>query len=203
MFEEKTTDSDYKLQSHLRAETITGPNKILISRSNLLAKYSLRDRMDCKVVILMGSERDLEFCKEVAKYVETLKLNSEFRVASAHKTPEKVLAILKEYEKDRVVYVTIAGRSNALSAFVDANTTKPVIACPPYSEKFGGADIISSLRVPSGIGSLLTLEPEGAAIAAAKIFAVEDQKLAGRIREYQQAMKRSIEKADESVKKAK
>ena len=31
--------------------------------------------------------------------------------------------------------------------------SKPVIACPPYSEKFGGADIYSSLRVPSGIGS--------------------------------------------------
>ncbi len=121
-----------------------------------------------KAVILMGSERDLEFCREVAKYLKQLGVDYAFRVASAHKTPDKVLAIVKEFEKANVIYVTVAGRSNALSAFVDANTSKPVIACPPYSEKFGGADVFSSLRVPSGIGSVVTIEPEGAAIAAAK-----------------------------------
>ena len=159
--------------------------------------------MNDKAVVLMGSERDLEFCREIARYLKTLKLKYVFRVASAHKTPEKVLEILREFEKERVVYITVAGRSNALSAFVDANTAKPVIACPPYSEKFGGADIYSSLRVSSGIGLVVTIEPEGAAIAAAKIFAVEDGELAKRVREYQLAKKREIEKADLSVKKVK
>ncbi len=92
---------------------------------------------------------------------------------------------------------------NALSAFVDAHTTKPVIACPPYSEKFGGADIFSSLRVPSGIGSLVTIEPEAAAIAAAKIFAVQNEKLAKIIREHQEFRRKEIEKADESISKLK
>jgi 5-(carboxyamino)imidazole ribonucleotide mutase len=151
----------------------------------------------------MGSERDLEFCHEIAKHLKTLGVDYVFRVASAHKTPEKVLGILKEFEKETVVYITVAGRSNALSAFVDANTTKPVIACPPYSEKFGGVDIYSSLRVPSGIGVVVTIEPESAAIAAAKIFALEDAELAKRIREYQVAKKREIEKADVAVKKMK
>jgi 5-(carboxyamino)imidazole ribonucleotide mutase len=159
--------------------------------------------MKDKAVVLMGSERDLEFCREIARYLKTLELDYVFRVASAHKTPEKVLEILREFEKERVVYITVAGRSNALSAFVDANTAKPVIACPPYSEKFGGADIYSSLRVSSGIGLVVTIEPEGAAIAAAKIFAVEDGELAKRVREYQLAKKREIEKADLSVKKVK
>ena len=75
-----------------------------------------------KAIILMGSERDLEFCREIAKCLKVLGVNYEFRVASAHKTPEKVLEILKEFEEEKVVYVTVAGRSNALSAFVDANT---------------------------------------------------------------------------------
>jgi 5-(carboxyamino)imidazole ribonucleotide mutase len=156
-----------------------------------------------KVVILMGSEGDLDFCREIAKHLKALAIDYEFRVASAHKTPMKVLEILSEYERENVVYVTVAGRSNALSGFVDANTTKPVIACPPYSEKFGGADIYSSLRVPSGVGSVVTIEPEGAAIAAAKIFALQDEDLAERLRNYQQSKKREIEKADESVKKLK
>jgi len=159
--------------------------------------------MKNKVVVLMGSERDSEFCREIANHLKALVLDYEFRVASAHKTPEKVLEILREYEKERVVYITVAGGSNALSAFVDANTTKPVIACPPYSEEFGGADIYSSLRVPSGVGSLVTIEPEGAAIAATKIFALEDQELAKRVEEYQRAKKREIEKADASIKRLK
>ena len=154
-----------------------------------------------KAVILMGSGRDLEFCREIAKHLKMLGVDYEFRVASAHKTPEKVLAVLKEFEKGKVVYVTVAGRSNALSAFVDANTSKPVIACPPYSEKFGGADVFSSLRVPSGIGSVVTIEPEGAAIAAAKILALSDEELERRVKDYQSGKKKEIEKANEIAKK--
>jgi 5-(carboxyamino)imidazole ribonucleotide mutase len=154
-----------------------------------------------KVVVLMGSERDLEFCREIAKHLKAFGLEYQLRVASAHKTPEKVLEILKEFEQQKTVYVTVAGRSNALSAFVDTNTAKPVIACPPYSEKYGGTDIYSSLRVPSGVGSVVTIEPEGAAVAVAKILAIEDRVLEKKVREYQNAKKREIEKADESVKK--
>ncbi len=117
--------------------------------------------MSGKALIVMGSERDLDFSREIAKYLKLLGVSYEFRVASAHKNPEKVIEIIKESENEKIVYVTVAGRSNALSAFIDGNTSKPVIACPPYSEKFGGADIVSSLRVPSGIGSVVTIEPEG------------------------------------------
>ena len=159
--------------------------------------------MKGRVVVLMGSERDAEFCREIAKHLKIFGLDYVFRVASAHKTPLKVLEILKEYEKEKVVYVTVAGRSNALSAFVDANTAKPVIACPPYSEKFSGADVYSSLRVPSGVGSMVTIEPEAAAIVAAKIFAVEDKAFAKRVSDYQQEKKRELEKADGTVKKLK
>jgi len=157
--------------------------------------------MKGKVIIIMGSERDLDFCNEIAKHLKSLGLEYLLRVGSAHKTPEKVLKIIREYEKQKVVYVTVAGRSNALSAFVDANTTKPVIACPPYSEKYSGADIYSSLRVPSGVASVVMIEPEGAALAAAKILAIQDEELEKRIRDYQQSKKRDIEKADESTRK--
>lgn len=156
-----------------------------------------------KAVIIMGSERDLDFSREIAKYLKLLGVNYEFRVASAHKTPEKVLEITKEFENEKIVYVTVAGRSNALSAFIDGNTSKPVIACPPYSEKFGGADILSSLRVPSGIGSVVTIEPEGAAIATAKILSLQDAELESNVKSYQEGKKKELDKANESVKKLK
>ncbi len=154
-------------------------------------------------VIVMGSERDLDFSREIAKYLKLLGVDYEFRVASAHKTPQKVLETLKEFEIKKVAYITVAGRSNALSAFMDGNTVKPVIACPPYSEKYGGADIYSSLRVPSGIGSVVTIEPEGAAIAAAKILALYDTKLEAKIKSYQEGKKQELEKANETIKNTK
>lgn len=156
-----------------------------------------------KAIIVMGSERDLDFSRDIAKYLKLLSIPYVFRVASAHKTPDKVLEVIKEFETEKAVYITVAGRSNALSAFMDANTTKPVIACPPYSEKFGGADIYSSLRVPSGIGSVVTIEPEGAAIAAAKILALDDAEIQKLVGEYQLSKKKEVEKANESVVKLK
>jgi len=159
------------------------------------------DAMTGRVIVIMGSDRDLDFSREIGKYLKLLGVEYEFRVASAHKTPEKVLEILRAFEAEKVVYVTVAGRSNALSGFVDANTSKPVIGCPPYSKAFGGADILSSLRMPSGVGSVVTVEPEGAAIAAAKIFALEDKELEQRVKEYQLGKKREVENADETVKK--
>jgi 5-(carboxyamino)imidazole ribonucleotide mutase len=154
-----------------------------------------------KVVIIMGSEKDLEFSREIAKYLKILEIDYEFRVASAHKTPEKVLSIIKEFETEKTVFVTVAGRSNALSAFVDANTTKPVIACPPYSDKFSGADIYSSIRTPSGIGITVTIEPEAAAIAATKIFACQNKELEKAVKNYQLAKRKEIDRANEKIKK--
>ncbi len=159
--------------------------------------------MSGKAVIVMGSERDLNFSREIAKYLKLLGVTYEFRVGSAHKSPESVLEIIREFQNEKIVYITVAGRSNALSAFVDANSSKPVIACPPYSETYNGVDIFSSLRVPSGVGSVVTIEPEGAAIAAAKIFALEDAVAAETIKGYQASKKKELAKANESVKKLK
>ncbi|MGQ9618992.1 MAG: 5-(carboxyamino)imidazole ribonucleotide mutase [Candidatus Aminicenantia bacterium] len=153
-----------------------------------------------KVVIIMGSRSDLEHSKKIAKFIEEFGVKSEMRIASAHKVPLKVLEILKENENEQVVFITVAGRSNALSGFVDANTSKPVISCPPYSEKFGGADIFSSIRMPSGVAPMLVLEPEEAAFSALKILALLSKQLEGKIKKYQEKLKEEIEKEDSELK---
>lgn len=101
-----------------------------------------------KVVIITGSKSDLEWSKRIAETLDKLGIESALRVASAHKVPLKCYELIKEYEKENVVFITVAGRGNALSGFVDAQTFCPVIASPPYSEKFGGSDVFSSLRMP-------------------------------------------------------
>lgn len=149
------------------------------------------------VVILMGSKSDLDFAKKIGDTLEDLGVNYTYRVASAHKTPKKVLKILEEY-KD-VIYITVAGRSNALSGFVDANTTSPVIACPPYSSKFGGMDVLSSLRMPSGVAPAVVLEPENAALLAVKILAVGRPELREKIESSQEKARDKLEDADSGL----
>jgi 5-(carboxyamino)imidazole ribonucleotide mutase len=152
-----------------------------------------------KAIIIMGSKSDFDWAKRIADALKVFGIQSIIRVASAHKTPLKVLEIIQEYEKEDVVFVTVAGRSNALSGFVDANTSRPVIACPPYSDKFAGMDILSTLRMPSGVSPLAVLEPEQAGLAVAKIFALRDRELEERIRVYQEEKKREIEEDDRSL----
>jgi len=152
-----------------------------------------------KVVIIMGSRADLVHSRKVSAVLKEFGVDCVLRIASAHKTPLKVLEVIKEYETERAVFVTVAGRSNALSGFVDANTTKPVIATPPNNSKFAQVDIFSSLRMPSGVCPMIVLEPGEAALAAIKILAIGDEKLAGRIKEYQQKNQEDIEKHDSEV----
>src|SRR5512140_2390461 len=128
------------------------------------------------VIILMGSKADEAHCVKIAEAARGFGLDVMMRIGSAHKTPEHALAILRQYEADPRprVYITVAGRSNALSGFTDGAVSAPVIACPPSSEAFGGADVYSSLRMPSGVAPALVLEPVNAALLAAKILGLVD-----------------------------
>lgn len=156
--------------------------------------------MSTKVIIIMGSKGDLSHAQAISKTLKALEISHEMRVCSAHKATQRLLEILQAYEqKGPLVYITIAGRSNALSAVVDANTMYPVIACPPYSERFGGMDVLSSLRLPSGIASPTILEPEGAALLAAKMLAMTDEQLMQRLVSYKERFVAELTRADEEV----
>ena len=140
-----------------------------------------------RVVIVLGSKSDLEHGEAIARGLAGFGIPSEIRVASAHKVTRYLLDLLDASEKagETGVYITVAGRSNALSGVVDANVRVPVIACPPYGERFGGMDLLSSVRMPSGVAPLLVLEPEAAALAAAKMLALGDPELRGRVEAFQ------------------
>jgi 5-(carboxyamino)imidazole ribonucleotide mutase len=156
--------------------------------------------MASQVIVIMGSKADLSHAQVIVKTLKALEISYSLRVCSAHKATQRLLELLHTYEQARpLVYITIAGRSNALSAVVDANTSYPVIACPPYSDRFGGMDILSSLRLPSGIASPTILEPEGAALLAAKMLALSDEQLLHRLLNYKEKLVAELVKADEEV----
>lgn len=149
-----------------------------------------------KVIIIMGSKADLDWAKQITKVLDTFGIENITRIASAHKVPLKCYELIKQYEKENVVFITIAGMSNALSGFTDAQTHCPVIACPPYSDKFGGADLFSSVRMPSGVAPLTILSPENAALASAKILGLSNPEIKKKIIDFQEKKRSELEAAD-------
>ena len=76
-------------------------------------------------------------------------------------------------QEESVVFVTIAGRSNALSGFVAANTNKPTIGCPPFADKIDmSINIHSTLQMPSNTPVLTVIDPGNCALAVKRIFGV-------------------------------
>jgi 5-(carboxyamino)imidazole ribonucleotide mutase len=154
------------------------------------------------VIILMGSKADIDHCTKIADACRGFGLETVLRIASAHKTPEHALSILREYELDEQpkVYITVAGRSNALSGFTDGSVSSPVIACPPPSDAFGGADVYSSLRMPSGIAPAVVMDPFNAALLAAKIIGLMDGEVREQVKASQKRAAEKIVEDDTSVR---
>ena len=127
-----------------------------------------------KAILIMGSTSDEPHAKKITDKLDEYGIKWEQYAASAHKQPLKVLDILtaNKNEKD-IVYITIAGRSNALSGFVAANSEFPTLGCPPFSDK---ADMLvnihSTLQMPSNTPVLTVIDPGNCALAVKRIFGV-------------------------------
>jgi phosphoribosylaminoimidazole carboxylase PurE protein len=157
-----------------------------------------------RVVILAGSPADMAHVDAIQRALGSFGIMSLVRIASAHKTPCRLLDMIGRYEAEEIptVYITVAGRSNALSGLVDAATPYPVIACPPPSEQWAVVDIWSSLRMPSGVAPALILDPANAALFVAKLFALENTELRGRIVSFQKQNADRLTEEDDKLPKA-
>jgi len=160
-----------------------------------------------KIVVLVGSASDLPFAHRIEDFLHESRfpLECEYRVGSAHRNPEKLLADLKGYEQsnDDIVYITIAGLSDALSSVVAGSTTSPVIACPPDIEKHGLPKVFSTVMTPKGVAVALVPEPENAALAAVKILALSDPSLKKRVQKYRERVKEAVVEADVGLRRKK
>jgi len=154
------------------------------------------------IIILMGSRADEGHCQKIAEAARQFGIETVLRIGSAHKTAEHTLQILQQYETEGRprVYITVAGRSNALSGFTDGAVCAPVIACPPPSDAFGGSDIFSSVRMPSGIASAYVSEPANAAFLAAKILGLFNPEIKERVLAFQSAQRDKIIKDDQDLR---
>jgi 5-(carboxyamino)imidazole ribonucleotide mutase len=152
------------------------------------------------VPIILGSKSDLEFANKIAAKLKEFGVYYVIRIASAHKAPELLLGLLKKYDaQEDLVYITVAGRSNALSGFVSANSVKPVIACPPLDKQSYPVDIHSSLRMPSNAPCMTVIDPKNAALAAIKILANNNEELLKKVSDNITQVKTGIEADDKDL----
>lgn len=145
-------------------------------------------------IFLLGSESDRAHAETIAKELGTFGIPYEMYIASAHKVPEKVLSIVYKHNKSmEVVYMTIAGKSNALSGMVAANSVHPVIACPPFADKDDYlVNIHSTLQMPSGTPVLTVIDPKNAAQCVARIFGLGYKDIQKKIQKGQREIKRKF-----------
>jgi 5-(carboxyamino)imidazole ribonucleotide mutase len=133
--------------------------------------------MEPKVMIMLGSASDFKIAKKATEILEKLEICYDLKVASAHRTHERVKQVVSRSTRDGVdVFIGIAGLSAHLSGIIAANTYKPVIGVP-VEVKLGGLDaLFASVQMPLGapVACVGVDRGENAAILAAQIIGIHD-----------------------------
>ena len=136
--------------------------------------------MEPKIMIILGSASDFNVAEKAIDILEILKISYDVRVASAHRTHEKVKKIVEESTANGVeVFIGIAGLSAHLPGIIAANTHKPVVGVP-VSVKLGGLDaLFATVQMPVGapVATVGVDRGENGAILAAQIIGIHDSKI--------------------------
>ena len=157
------------------------------------------------VVILMGSKSDEEKVSPCVDVLKSLGIDYVFTVSSAHRTPERTEALVRDEEaKGARVFICAAGMAAHLAGAVAARTLKPVIGIPVSGAAMGGMDaLLSTVQMPPGFPvATVALDKAGARNAAwlaAQILALTDPGLAAALAAEREAFKASVDKAGREI----
>lgn len=155
--------------------------------------------MKPRVLIIMGSDSDLPVMEEAAKALHRFNIPCILTVASAHRTPERTLRLVKNAEKSGIeVIIAGAGMAAHLPGVVASHTIIPVIGVPLNASPLGGMDaLLSMVQMPPGIPvATVAVGKAGAVNAgllAAQIMARNNPALARNILDYRKEMALEVE----------
>jgi len=160
-----------------------------------------------RVGVVLGSESDLPAMQRCLERLQAFGIGYELRIISAHRTP----AAAHEYaaaaaRRGLKIIIAAAGMSAALGGVLAANTTLPVIGVPMAAGPLVGVDAaLSTMQMPPGVPvACMAVGAAGAvnaALFAARILAVSDRALAGRLRKFTAAQARRVARQDQAVQK--
>ena len=151
-----------------------------------------------KVSIVMGSQSDFKTMKLCKKILEKLKIKHEIKIISAHRTPDRMFQFAKKAEKSNVaVIIAGAGGSAHLPGMIASLTSIPVIGVPIESKKLKGLDsLLSIVQMPKGIPvGTVAIGKDGAinaALFAASIFSLTNNKIKNKLNQWRTNQTRSV-----------
>ena len=160
---------------------------------------------DAPVVgVVMGSDSDLPVMQSAVDVLGDLGIALEVRVTSAHRTPEEMIQYGKD-AADRGIKVIIAGAGGAahLPGMLASVTDLPVIGVPVRTKALSGMDsLLSIVQMPRGVpvATVAVDNATNAALLAARVLALGDPELAGRVAQRTAEMKQMALDADERVR---
>jgi 5-(carboxyamino)imidazole ribonucleotide mutase len=135
------------------------------------------------VAIIMGSASDWDTMRHSVELLEELGVPNEHQILSAHRSPDATADFARK-AAGRGVRVVIAGAGGAahLAGVIAAYTWLPVLGVPIQSKTLQGLDsLLSIVQMPGGVPvGALAIGASGAknaALLAASILAVSDEKI--------------------------
>ena len=148
------------------------------------------------VGIVLGSASDEDHFTPCAETLDSLGVPYEKLVASAHRTPDRVVRFAAgARERGIKVIIAMAGLSAALPGVLAAHTTLPVIGVPVHAGPLAGMDaLLAMVQMPRGIPVATVAIGKGGAVNAAllavSILSVEDSSLARNLESYREEWSR-------------
>ncbi len=154
------------------------------------------------IMVIFGSESDLPVGEEVRKIFDKLGVKFEMRIASAHRTPDRVYELIKKAEDQGAkAIIAGAGMSAHLAGVVASKTILPVIGIPMDAGPLHGIDsLLSTVNMPGGIPvatvSLGKAGGKNAALLACSIIALGNEKVSKALKDYRREMTAKVYEAD-------
>jgi 5-(carboxyamino)imidazole ribonucleotide mutase len=145
------------------------------------------------VAIVMGSQSDWPTMRHAAETLDTLKIDYEARIVSAHRTPNRMFDFATNARADGFkVIIAGAGGAAHLPGMIAALTILPVFGVPVQSKALSGQDsLLSIVQMPGGIpvGTLAIGESgaKNAALLAAAVLALSNTDIEARLAEFRRA----------------
>src|SRR6188768_2291943 len=142
----------------------------------------------------MGSDSDAPVMQAAVDTLKEFGITSEMTVASAHRSPARVMKLVDEAPGRGVkVFIVGAGAAAHLGGVVAAHTILPVIGVPIDSSALKGMDaLLSTVQMPPGVPvATVSIGKPGATnagVLAAQILGVADSALAERVSQYKQRL---------------
>jgi phosphoribosylamine--glycine ligase len=161
-----------------------------------------------QVLILMGSDSDATIMRAAGDILTELGLTWEMTVASAHRSPARVLRLVQEAPARGVkVFIVGAGAAAHLAGVVAAHTTLPVIGVPIDSSALQGLDaLLATVQMPPGVPvATVAIGKPGAinsGVLAAQMIALGDAALAARLVAYKRKLEERVEAAARRLEQA-